>query len=128
MGFRLKHGPARVYFARNFLQHHVRVGNDGAKKAAELMFLQRKKDFSTVIWLKKWEFEQLAGEVCRRQGEYAENPQGKYTTRERYELHTRGGTGADRKRATEKNAKFEYNVQKFGGDEHFRIVHYERSV
>lgn len=118
------HGRPQVYFTSNFLKNHVFVGGPGEKKKAENVFLRRGKDISTVLCLTRMELVQLAGEIHRRQEEFARRPHGIFTTQRGYDYWSRGGGRAkDKQRAAPGRGPFRYGVRR-GADGTFVLCHF----
>jgi hypothetical protein len=117
-------GRAKIYFSSNFLNNHIFVGNEGAKKQAERVFQRRGKAISTVMCLTKREMIELAGELHENQSEFERNPRKTYTTERAYDYWSRGGTQSkDKQRATQHTGRFDYNVRLEG--ELYVMYHFE---
>ena len=110
------HAHPEVYFTGNFLKNHVSIGDDAAKKRAEIIFQRRDARVSTVLCLTRMELVRLAGEIHRRQNEFGACPTGSFTTLTKYDLWSRGGPqGKDKQRATMETDFFRFAVRRTSG-------------
>jgi hypothetical protein len=112
---RFDRGRPQLYFTARFLKNHVYVGNQGAKKRAEMVFQRRGKTVSTVLCLTRSELVQLAGEIHNNQDAFGRSPRQVFTTKHAYDYWSRGGSQSkDKQRATAHCKRFEYKVLLIG--------------
>ncbi|QDV87845.1 hypothetical protein [Planctomycetes bacterium TBK1r] len=111
---RFNPSDAQTYFTSKFWKDHVFVGNELAKKKAEIVFQRRSVQISSVICLTRAELTSLAGEIHQRQREFANaGPHSTYVSRAAYDVWSRGGSKpSDRQSASHKKSTFRFAVQK----------------
>jgi len=125
-------GDAQTWFSSKFWKDHVFVGDALQKKKAETVFQRRDVKVSSVVCLNRAELVTLAGEVHKRQTEFARaSVHSKFTTRQSYDIWSRGTPrppASQRTRqqqtASHKRAPFRYSVRE-QPDGRFVIHHFD---
>ena len=113
MSAKFDHGRPKVYFSSRFIKNHIFEGSESEKKKAENVFLRRGRNVSTVITLNSPDLVRLAGEIHRRQSEFAANPKKNFTSHGQFDFWSRGGSMAkDKQRASSHHGRFQFAVWK----------------
>lgn len=117
---------AQTYFTSKFWKDHVFLGSEFAKKKAEIVFQRRDVRISSVLCLTRTELIMLAGEVRRRQAEFAKGGRHlKHVTLSAYDIWSRGGSKpSDRQAASHKKSTFRFAVHE-QTDGKYAIHHFD---
>jgi hypothetical protein len=111
------------YFTEKFWKDHVYEGDEAqAKRDAEEIYQRRDVGVSSVLEMSLHAIRILVGEVTRRQGEYAGNAQGIFTSEKSFAYWERKGKRARRRGP----AQFKYAVQREDGV--YKIHHFDGVV